>query len=98
MKAHWLVALLAGACHGGSSPVTPDGAVPIDGAVTADAPADAPPAAAFAFDPPMLDFGYVESNTVSAPLRLTVLNNNSVAIPQFALVLSGDDTIDLQIS
>lgn len=98
MRARWLLVVFASGCQGGSSPVTPDAAIPVDGAViTPDAPSpDAAPIAAIAFDPPSLDFGYVSS--VASPLRLTVLNNAHVPIPQFALSLAGDDTADLYLS
>jgi len=84
--------LLAGACHGGTSPTTPDAS--LADAASADVPVDAPPSS-FSFVPTSLDFGYVPPGTNSAPMPLAVVNNTSADIPDFSLVLSGDDTIEL---
>jgi hypothetical protein len=95
----WLLAVLAGACHGGTSPATIDGAATPDAAVdaTADASVDAA-VSPFSFVPASLDFGYVPPGTVSAPIHLTVVSSITGDIPNFSLSFTGDDTAEIQIS
>jgi len=99
-QAAWLLGSLAGACRGGTPPLAVDASPTLDASpadTRADAPVDAL-APAFSFVPASLDFGYVLPGTASAPIHLVVVNNTNVTVPDFSLTLSGDDTIDLNIS
>ena len=89
----WLVVLLVGACHGGMSPASVDGAVSAD-APAADAPIDAG-VSPFSFEPATIDFGSVFVGSVSAPLHVVVDNTSGADIPGFALSLS--DTAALTV-
>lgn len=96
MKHACLVLALAGACNGGTTPITGDGSPMPDASADAagDAPADAP-VSPFSFDPASLDFGYAGNPNTGLPQHLVI--DAIGTFPQFSLSLAGDETGALDI-
>src|SRR5437868_5851500 len=89
-----LAIVLVCACGGAPMSSPDDAGIDTPGAIQ-DAGVDAP-ASPLSFDPPALEFGYVEPNTSSPPLHLAVINSGPL-VTDFALALTGDDAAEFLI-